>query len=97
MRGRIHLQLGAIGGTAATATGLCAGTYTVTVADVNGCTATQTVSITAATSFTLTTTQTNVACFGGNTGTANVAVSGGTGPFSYSWLPVEEPLLLQPD
>ncbi len=75
------------GGSAATASGLCAGTYTVTVSDVNGCSATRTVTITAATSFTLSTTQTNVSCNGGTNGSATVTVSGGTGPFTYSWAP----------
>jgi len=32
-------------------------------------------------------TGTNVSCFGGNTGSATVTVSGGTGPYTYSWSP----------
>jgi hypothetical protein len=33
------------------------------------------------------TSQTNVSCYGGNNGTATASVSGGVGPFSFSWSP----------
>lgn len=75
------------GGNAATASNLCAGTYTVTVSDINGCSATASVTIASTASFALSTTQNNIACFGGNSGSATVAVSGGTGPFTYAWSP----------
>ncbi|HEU4719263.1 MAG TPA: SprB repeat-containing protein, partial [Bacteroidia bacterium] len=75
------------GGNTATASGLCAGNYTVTVTDIIGCVQTHTVNITASTAFTLSTTQTNVLCNGGSTGSASVTVTGGTGPFTYSWSP----------
>ncbi|MCW3115118.1 MAG: hypothetical protein JWR18_3514, partial [Segetibacter sp.] len=75
-------------GTDASATGLAAGTYTVTVTDANKCTATQTVVITQPNAaLFVSETHTNVTCFGGNNGTAAVSVSGGTGPYSYSWSP----------
>jgi hypothetical protein len=76
------------GGTAATATGLVAGTYTVTVTDANLCTTTQGFTITEpATAMTLTpnTTQTDVLCNGQATGAATVAVTGGTGAYTYLW------------
>ena len=73
------------GGTAATATGLAAGTYTVTVTDANGCVDTQAFTITQPTQLTATMTQTNVSCNGGTNGTASVTPSGGTMPYSYSW------------
>ncbi|MFT3886411.1 MAG: choice-of-anchor L domain-containing protein [Flavobacteriales bacterium] len=72
---------------AATATGLIAGTYTVTVIDANGCSATRTITITgpsAALALSVTSTTNNV-CFGGRTGAATVAASGGTSPYNYSW------------
>jgi hypothetical protein len=65
---------------------LAAGSYTVTVRDGNGCTATQSVSITQPTSALSAsiTSQTNVACFGSSTGGVTVAGSGGTSPYTYS-------------
>ncbi|MDB5250699.1 MAG: Fibronectin type domain protein, partial [Segetibacter sp.] len=75
------------GGTGATATGLSAGTYTVTATDANGCTATKDFTITQPTAIGTTGTQTDVNCFGGNTGSATVSVTGGTAPYTYSWSP----------
>ncbi|RED23350.1 gliding motility-associated-like protein [Flavobacterium cutihirudinis] len=77
------------GGTGATASNLLAGTYTVTVKDANNCTTTATVKINqpdAALSASITS-PTHVACFGGNTGSATVSVTGGTSPYTYSWSP----------
>ncbi|TDW51787.1 putative secreted protein (Por secretion system target) [Flavobacterium sp. 270] len=76
------------GGTAATATGLTAGTYTATVTDANGCTATQSFTITQPTALIATAgTQTNVSCNSGSNGSATVNVTGGTGAYTYSWSP----------
>ncbi len=76
------------GGTAATATGLAAGTYTVTVKDAGNCTATQAFTITQPPAIvTSVTAQTSVACFGGSTGSATIGVTGGTGAYTYSWAP----------
>ncbi|WP_281322507.1 MBG domain-containing protein [Flavobacterium aestivum] len=75
------------GGTAATATGLAAGSYTVTVTDANSCTATRNFTITEPTAITATTSQTNLSCNGGNNGVASVTASGGTGALTYSWSP----------
>ncbi|MHC0442577.1 T9SS type A sorting domain-containing protein [Flavobacterium sp. 3-210] len=75
------------GGTAATATGLLAGTYTVTVKDANLCQTTASVTITQPTTLTATTSKTNVTCNGSNDGTATVNVTGGTGAYTYSWSP----------
>ncbi|WP_417939915.1 MBG domain-containing protein [Flavobacterium sp. RS13.1] len=75
------------GGTAATATGLAAGNYTVTITDANACTATRNFTITQPTAITTTGSQTNVSCNGGNNGTASVTASGGAGGYTYSWAP----------
>jgi gliding motility-associated-like protein len=65
---------------------LVAGTYTVTVTDANGCTATTSVTIVQPQNpLTLTTTQVNVLCFGNATGSIDLTVNGGTGIYTYSW------------
>ena len=74
------------GSTSATANGLAAGTYTVTVTDANGCTTQSTAivgnsgGITASVSA-----STNVSCFGGANGSATASPAGGTAPYTYSW------------
>ncbi|RVT79581.1 hypothetical protein EOD40_00265 [Flavobacterium sufflavum] len=76
------------GGTAATATGLAAGSYTVTVTDANGCTATRNYTITQPSAInTASGSQTNVSCNGGTNGSASVSPSGGTPGYTYSWSP----------
>ena len=75
------------GGTAATATGLTAGTYTVTVTDENACSVTNTIVITEPDALTLTSTLTEVSCYNGDNGSATVNVTGGTGSYTYSWSP----------
>jgi gliding motility-associated-like protein len=78
------------GGTAATATGLAAGTYTVTVTDANGCSTQQSVTVAQPAPLIASNNaaaQVNVLCFGASTGSASIAVSGGTSPYTYSWSP----------
>ncbi|MTD69259.1 T9SS type A sorting domain-containing protein [Flavobacterium sp. LC2016-13] len=75
------------GGTAATASGLAAGTYTVTITDANVCQTTASVTITEPLSLTATTSQNNVTCLGGTNGSATVSVTGGTGAYTYAWSP----------
>jgi gliding motility-associated-like protein len=76
------------GGTAASATGLAANTYTVTYTDANGCTGTATATVPNAAAPTATITATvNVSCFGGNNGSLTVSASGGTSPYTYAWAP----------
>ncbi|MFZ5553513.1 MAG: gliding motility-associated C-terminal domain-containing protein [Bacteroidota bacterium] len=77
-------EIAASGGTY-NMTGLGAGTYNVTVTDANGCTATTTVNITQPTGTTATDVETNVACFGGSTGSGLITATGGTAPYNVSW------------
>jgi hypothetical protein len=71
-----------------TATNLTAGSYTVTVADANGCSNTSTATVTQPNALTATgQTLTNVSCFNGNNGSARVTLGGGTSPYTYLWSP----------
>jgi large repetitive protein len=75
------------GSTAANLNGLAAGTYTLTVTDSKGCTQTTTSTITqpaARVNATISSTN-NVGCFGGNSGTINLNVTGGVTPYTYLW------------
>lgn len=75
------------GGTNATANGLAAGNYTVTVTDSNEESATSNYTITQPPVMSVSSSQTNVAVNGGATGSATVSVSGGTPGYYYSWAP----------
>jgi hypothetical protein len=74
------------GGTAATQSNLCAGTYTCTVTDTKGCTATTSVTITQPPLLQVSATGTNATC-ANNNGTATAIVSGGTAGYTYMWMP----------
>lgn len=73
------------GGTNAQATGLVAGTYSVTITDANSCTASSSVTLTATSGPALTTASTPVSCGAVGDGTATATVSAGTQPYSYLW------------
>ncbi|MGD0711680.1 MAG: T9SS type A sorting domain-containing protein [Bacteroidales bacterium] len=67
-----------------TAIGLYAGSYTVTITDLNGCSSAITGNVPSNVTINLTTSSTNEHC-GEADGTATVSVSGGTSPYSYLW------------
>ncbi len=74
------------GGTSSTATNLVAGTYTVTVRDVNNCSTTASIVVSQPTALaTSISSQTNISCNGGNNGSATVNATGGTPGYTYSW------------
>ncbi|MES2592745.1 MAG: PKD domain-containing protein [Bacteroidota bacterium] len=73
--------------TTATKTNLSAGTYSVTVTDVQGCTETNWVVITQPTVAAVSTTKTDETCNYLNNGTATASASGGTPGYTYVWQP----------
>ena len=75
------------GGSGTNATGLTAGSYTVTVTDANGCTTTANITVTEPTALTASVSSTAVLCNSGNDGTATVAANDGTPGYSYAWSP----------
>ena len=72
------------GQTGTTATGLVAGTYTVTVTDANGCQGTTTASVSEPTAVSGTATSTDATC-GSNDGSATATGTGGASPYTYLW------------
>ena len=70
-----------------TAIGLAAGTYTVCVVDVNGCTACLSVYVdsTNCAGYSINLHETNSTCINCTDGSAWVLVSGGSAPYSYTW------------
>ncbi|PCJ85007.1 MAG: hypothetical protein COA57_08270, partial [Flavobacteriales bacterium] len=71
--------------TDATATGLCAGAYTVTVTDNAASSDLANVTITEPTALSITITATDASCNGGNDGSATVTATGGLTPYTYAW------------
>jgi len=71
--------------TTQTATGLCPGTYTVTVTDSLGCTATTSVNISNPAPLTSQGSSTDAYCDGQCIGSATASASGGTLPYSIVW------------
>lgn len=65
---------------------ISAANYSTTVTDANGCTASQTYGIIQPVdSLSVSLSETDVLCFGDNTGAATAAATGGTSPYNYNW------------
>ncbi len=66
--------------------GLTAADYTVTVTDVNGCSLSETITITQPVApLSTASTVTDISCFGGSDGSIQLTPAGGTAPYTYSW------------
>jgi gliding motility-associated-like protein len=74
------------GSTTQLITGLCAGTDSVIVTDLIGCSSGDSVMIQEPTQLTLTTSSVNATCNQAD-GSASVIASGGVSPYTYQWLP----------
>ncbi len=73
--------------TTATASNLALGVYSVSIKDGIGCVLQTTIAITQPTSpLSVSSTATNVSCQGGNNGAIQTTITGGTSPYTYSWL-----------
>jgi|GEM_PF-962836 len=83
----VYAYLWNLGQTDSTISNLPAGNYAVMVTDANGCKDSAAFIISQPPLLTFTSSQTNILCFGDSTGTAAVAVAGGSLPYTYSWNP----------
>ncbi|MCB0395198.1 MAG: PKD domain-containing protein [Flavobacteriales bacterium] len=72
-------------GTSHTITGLCAGTYDVTVTDASGCEAIGSTSVNEPPALVISHTSVNNPCFGDALGSIDLTVSGGTSTYTYDW------------
>jgi gliding motility-associated-like protein len=68
-----------------TADNLSGGTYFITVTDQNNCAVIADTTIAENPPITLSFNTTNISCFGGSDGQAQVVASGGTGTYTYQW------------
>lgn len=74
------------GQTGAQISGQPSGSYTVTITDANGCTASKSFAVNEPSSAPVAVLNSNdVGCFGGANGTITSNVSGGTAPYTYAW------------
>ena len=67
--------------------GVCPNTYVCTITDANGCSTTQSFTITQPNVLSANPVTTNITCNGSNNGMACVTPSGGTSTYNYSWIP----------
>ncbi|MEE2953950.1 MAG: gliding motility-associated C-terminal domain-containing protein [Bacteroidota bacterium] len=66
-------------------TNLNSGTYLYIITDFNGCIFSDSITISEPDSLLTSHVTTDVRCFGGNTGTATITITGGTPPYSENW------------
>jgi hypothetical protein len=80
-----YTYLWSTGSTQFSVSNLTAGNYSVTITDANGCSTTQSFTITSVSPGTINTTQLTNALCNGQDGSATVDVTGGAAPFTYLW------------
>jgi serine protease len=82
-----YIYLWSNSSTTNTISGLCSGTYSCVVTDAYNCTSSTSVNIASSTSLTSIATHTNASCSTCPDGIAFASVTGGVGPYTYTWLP----------
>ncbi|MBL7925815.1 MAG: T9SS type A sorting domain-containing protein [Bacteroidia bacterium] len=80
-----YLHLWSDGQINSIANNLEAGTYTLTVTDINGCQAIDSITLTEPAPLNITETHVDVSNFGASDGSIDVTVSGATGPYIFVW------------
>ena len=80
-----HTYVWSTGATTEDITGVTAGTYTVSTTDTKGCTKVTSITLTEPNLLVATATTIPVSCFGGNNGSIDATVTGGTTPYTYNW------------
>lgn len=81
-----YTYLWSTGSSSPSISGLPAGTYDVTVTDANGCSENQSITLTQpAAPLAISSTLTAVDCYGNNSGSIDITVTGGTSPYDYQW------------
>jgi hypothetical protein len=73
------------GATTEDLSGITSGTYSVTVTDASGCTASTSASVAQTSDLSATASSSAVSCNGASDGSVSVSLNGGTSPFSYLW------------
>ncbi len=77
-----------VSSTSATVSGLSPGIYTVTILDANNCPAMDTISMFDPPAMNVVPSSVNTTCNGSSDGSAQVVVTGGTQPYTYTWTPI---------
>lgn len=73
------------GGTGSGISNLAPATYTVTVTDANSCSGSTSIVVSSSSDLVSTKASSNVTCYGGSNGSAQITVTSGTPNYSYAW------------
>ena len=73
------------GATSEDISNLTAGIYTITVKDGNNCSLSKQITVTQPSALSVSVAKTDASCFGGNNGSINLTVTGGTSPYTFTW------------